>query len=216
MNTTDKLRIWSKIYKYFEIVTLFIGLPLLFKLKLIPGHKSIPLLIVFLFCLGWLLLNKDFDRSKFGIRLFKGWKYLLIRSASVLLFVLIITWLAIPESFFYLPRKAFGLWVAIMILYPLWSAYPQELIYRTFFFERYKNIFPSTWLMVAVNGFLFGFLHIIFNNWIAVLGASIVGIVLAITYLKNQSLLAVALEHAIIGDIVFTIGLGQFFYVPDF
>jgi len=70
--------------------------------------------------------------------------------------------------------------------------------------------------MILTNSILFGFLHIIFGNWIAVIGATIIGFVFSYTYSKHQSLLAVAIEHAIIGGIVFTIGLGQFFYVPDF
>jgi len=102
-----------------------------------------------------------------------------------------------------------------MLLYPIWSAYPQELIYRTFFFERYKDIFFKKWLMILANSILFGFLHIIFGNWVSVLGATIIGFIFSLTYSKHQSLLAVATEHAIIGDIVFTIGLGQFFYVAD-
>lgn len=206
----------SKTFKGIELILLFVGIPLLYRFKLLPGHKFIPLLIVFLICLFWLFWNKNFDRKKFGFNAFNSWKYLLYRTIIATILIFLITWVFIPESLFYLPRKAFRLWIVIMLLYPIWSAYPQELIYRAFFFERYKDLFSNKWLMILTNSFLFGFLHIIFGNWIAVLGATIIGFVFSLTYSKHQSLLTVAIEHAIIGDIVFTIGLGQFFYVPDF
>jgi len=206
----------SKTFKCIELILIFIGIPLLYRFKLLLGHKFIPLIIIFFICLSWLFWNKKFDRKKFGINAFNSWKYLLYRTIIAAILIFLITWFVIPGSLFYLPRKAIRLWIVIMLFYPIWSAYTQELIYRTFFFERYKDLFSSKWLMIFVNCILFGFLHIIFANWIAVIGATIIGFVFSLTYSKHQSLLAVAIEHAIIGDIVFTIGLGQFFYVPNF
>lgn len=103
-----------------------------------------------------------------------------------------------------------------MIFYPVWSAFTQEVIYRGFFFHRYLPLFKSDNHAIVVNGILFGLLHIIFRNWIAVMGATVIGIIWALSYVKNRSILMVSIEHAIVGDYLFTIGLGYYFYVPDF
>jgi membrane protease YdiL (CAAX protease family) len=103
-----------------------------------------------------------------------------------------------------------------MVFYPIWSAFTQELIYRPFFFHRYGKLFKNRTVGCVINGLLFGFLHIIFGNWIAVLGATIMGTIWAFSYTKHRSLMAVAIEHAIVGNFLYTIGLGQLFYVPDF
>jgi len=58
-------------------------------------------------------------------------------------------------------------WLAIFLLYPLWSVVPQELIYRSFFFNRYKVLFRNEKVMAVASAAFFAFLHIVFNNWIA-------------------------------------------------
>ena len=103
-----------------------------------------------------------------------------------------------------------------MIFYPVWSAFTQEVIYRTYFFHRYGAAIPNEKVLALVNGLLFGFLHIIFRNWVAVIGATLMGLLWAFSYLKHRSLLVVSIEHSIVGDMLYTFGLGFFFYVPDF
>ena len=48
-----------------------------------------------------------------------------------------------PGQAFALPRRAPGLWLAILALYPLLSAAPQEILFRVLFFRRYGALFPS-------------------------------------------------------------------------
>lgn len=66
--------------------------------------------------------------------------------------------------------------------------------------------------MVLVNGALFGFAHIIFNNWIAVAGSAVVGCIIAYRYWMTRSFWAAWLEHALYGCLIFTVGLGMFFF----
>jgi len=68
-----------------------------------------------------------------------------------------------PAPFFADPELA-AAWVLIFILYPLFSVYPQELLYRTFFFHRYRPLFGGGWGMVIASALAFGFVHIIFRN----------------------------------------------------
>ena len=48
---------------------------------------------------------------------------------------------AMPARFLDLPRHRPILWVAIMLLYPLLSVWPQEVIFRRFLLHRYAPIF---------------------------------------------------------------------------
>jgi membrane protease YdiL (CAAX protease family) len=71
-------------------------------------------------------------------------------------------------------------------------------------------------LSVLTNAALFAFAHIFFKNWVAVIGAFAAGILWAMTYLGSRSLLVVSIEHALYGDLLFTLGIGYYFYNPDF
>ena len=101
----------------------------------------------------------------------------------------------------------------IMLFYPLWSAFPQEVIYRTWFFKRYRSLFRRKWIFFLTNALLFSFSHIIFRNWIALALTFVGGFVFALTYYRSRSLMAVFIEHTLYGDFIFTVGIGQFFYM---
>jgi uncharacterized protein len=53
---------------------------------------------------------------------------------------------------------------------------------------------------------------VIFGNWIAVALCAIGGLLFAFTYQNSGSLLLTCIDHALFGNFLFTIGLGQFFY----
>lgn len=199
-----------------ELVLLFVILPLLFYFDVIPGHKSVPLLIVFVYCLILLLADKSFDRKNLGSRQFRGFGLILKRFAATAILLTAYLLIFEPQNLLIIPKERPLLWAAIMVFYPLWSALPQELIFRVFFFHRYRQVITQQTAMVVINALLFAYMHIIFNNWIALAGSFVVGLFWAHTYLRTQSLLTVTAEHAIYGNFIYTIGLGHYFYVPDF
>lgn len=121
-------------------------------------------------------------------------------------------YITIPELLFSLIKLSPLLWLVVMIFYPLLSVYPQELIYRTFFFRRYEALVKNPRLLVALNALVFGYMHIIFHNWIAVALTTIGGVLFARVYMRSRSTLLVSLIHALYGSSIFTLGLGQFFY----
>jgi membrane protease YdiL (CAAX protease family) len=86
------------------------------------------------------------------------------------------------------------------------------LLYRAFFFHRYRPLFGSGWTMLLASGLAFGFVHIIFGNWLAVALCVLGGWLFAFTYYSSNSLLLTCLDHAIFGNFIFTIGLGRSFY----
>src|SRR5262249_62171780 len=77
---------------------------------------------------------------------------------------------------------------------------------------RYQALFGSGWALLLASALAFGFVHIIFGNWLAVALCVIGGLLFSFTYYQSGSLLLTCLDHAIFGNFIFTIGLGQFFY----
>jgi len=177
-----------------EFSSIFVAVPLLVYGRVVP-NAPIPYLVVAGVCaFAFLRHDPRFDQS----RLF-SWGH----AAPFLLPLLLL---------FSLVRRAPLFWVAIMLLYPLLSVYPQELLYRAFFFHRYQPLFGSGWGMLLASAFAFGFAHVILGNWISVVLCLIGGLLFALTYQHSGSLLLTCLDHALFGNFIFTVGLGQFFY----
>lgn len=207
----------TTVFRWIELVVIFIGFPVAFRFSNLKLPKSIPLLMVFIITLVYLLTTKSFSKKAFGLNGFSNWRTLGFRITISLLSITLLSFIFLPkEQLFYLPMQKTELWILIMIFYPIWSAFTQEVIYRGFFFHRYISLFKTPKIAILSNGVIFGLLHIIFRNWIAVAGATIIGLVWAYSYFKHRSILIVSIEHAVVGNYLFTIGLGYFFYVPDF
>ena len=197
-----------------EFLAVYAGIPLLIYFRRIP-NLPIPYLLVAGF-ISFFLLRGD---PRFPTaQLFSWGNYrpflssILIRDAICLVFLSLAVRLLAPQYLFSLIRRSPWLWLLIFFLYPLVSVYPQELFYRAFFFHRYKPLFGTGWGMVAASALAFGFVHIIFRNWLAVGLCVIGGLLFSLTYQTSGSLLLTCLDHAVFGDFLFTIGLGQFFY----
>lgn len=101
-------------------------------------------------------------------------------------------------------------WLILLFMYPILSVIPQEIIFRSFFFARYKKIFAK-YLLVFMSAASFSFVHIIFHNPIAIVFTFIGGLYFAISYHQTKSLLLVVVEHSIYGMFLYTIGFGEFF-----
>jgi len=206
----------KKILLATELVLLFVALPLIFYFDIIPVPKSILLFAGFAYCLTILLRDTTFEKKQLVATRIKGLRFILLRFAATALLLTAYLLVFEPENLLIIPTQMPWLWVGIMVFYPIWSALPQELIFRVFFFHRYRDLFTNFNLMVILNAFLFAFMHIIFNNWVALVGGFIVGLFWAQTYIKTRSLLTVSTEHAVYGNFIYTIGLGHYFYVPDY
>ena len=197
-----------------EFAAVFVIVPLLIYFRRIPNLPIPYLLITAL--VAFLILRTD---PTFKLSQLTAWgnfrpflTNILIRDAVCLVGLGIAVYLLAPQLFFSLIRRSPGLWALIFLLYPLLSVYPQELLYRAFFFHRYQPLFGNGWVMLAASALSFGFVHIIFRNWLAVGLCLIGGFLFSLTYQASGSLLLACLDHAIFGNFLFTIGLGQFFY----
>lgn len=117
-----------------------------------------------------------------------------------------------PDRLFDFPRRNPQMWAMVMVFYPLLSVVPQEFVYRSFFFRRYAALFPNPNTMIAVNALSFAAMHFVLQNWVAPLLSLIGGAIFAYGYQQHRSLKWVALEHALYGCMIFTVGLGWFFF----
>jgi hypothetical protein len=195
-----------------ELVLVFTVLPLL--LAIGPRWLvSVAILASGLACVVALARDPTFPRRELwgaaGLR--GGIRRVLLRTLIVWGGLLAVTALALPEALFSFPRTRPVVWGAVMVLYPL-SAYAQEVVFRTFFFHRYGGLFASGRVRVLVSGLLFGWAHVVVNNLLAIPLSALAGVLFASTYARSRSTLLVAIEHALYGDFVFTVGLGALFY----
>ncbi|MGI6637651.1 MAG: hypothetical protein ACOX4Z_01070 [Desulfobulbus sp.] len=72
---------------------------------------------------------------------------MVLRCAVAALLFYLFMLLVLPGFLFMLPRQRPGLWLQVLLLYPLLDVYPQGLLYRTFFFQRYSALCRSSWLL---------------------------------------------------------------------
>jgi membrane protease YdiL (CAAX protease family) len=140
------------------------------------------------------------------------WRRILLLHLIALPCLTALLWAIQPAAMFSLVCRHTGIWLFVMFAYPLVSVLPQELIYRAFFFERYRPLFGRGIGMTLASAAVFGFGHVVFHNWPAVILTCAGGGLFATTYQRTSSLLLVSVEHALYGCAIFTIGYGQFFF----
>lgn len=204
----------SKLYLWFEFVAIFFIMPLLYFFELIPIHKAIPLVLVFLYCLAVMYSRKNISRRIFRIKSYLSLKEVAIKSFFLLVVSSLWVYIFREDVFFHLPLNNFWIWVFVVLTYPIWSAFTQEFIFRFFFYQRYRILFDSILLMIFVNALCFAMAHIIFRNWVALVFTFVGSIVFSLTYIRSKSLNVVFIEHSLYGNIFFTNGFGIFFYLP--
>ena len=66
--------------------------------------------------------------------------------------------------------------------------------------------------MWLVAGTTFGFAHVVMHRWEPVMITIIGGVIFTSTLLRRRSGLLADLEHAMYGDLAFTLGLGVWIY----
>lgn len=120
--------------------------------------------------------------------------------------------LLVPDRLLALPRERPGLWMLVLVLYPVFSALPQELIFRALFFHRYGALFGTRQTGLWVSALAFGLAHLFYQNWVAVGLSALAGLVIGWAYLRHGSVLLAVLLHAVGGQLVFTLGLGVYFF----
>ncbi len=205
---TRKILIWA------EFIVLFLGIPLL----LVSGkilHPSSILLPLVAGLIVYFYLQKDFKFREF-VRLQVPRKTWIEQGIIVLLIGLGLTvavWIFEPENLFNLPRGNWKIWVAMFFFYPIFSAYAQEVIYRLFLFRRYRSIFTNKYSLILASAITFSYAHIVYFSVLSLVLTFFAGLYLSIVYYKTRSVLFVSLLHGALGFFIFTVGLGQHFWL---
>ena len=192
-----------------EWLILFVGLPVFTFLDIVFVNKFIIFTVPFIYS----LILFYFYRPKPlpvhpEFRVISIFKKMLFFVPLMFVFVLVHS----PEQMFNFPRQKPELWTLVMVLYPLLSVFPQEFIYRKFYFWRYKRLFSSSRWMIFSSAFVFSFLHIVYDNWVAIVATLAGGFLFSLTYDRSGQVKWAWLEHTIYGQLVFTVGLGHYFY----
>lgn len=205
---------WGHATRAIEGMVLFVGLPLVFYMEPIRLPKLPSLWVLTLYCWAILWTDRGFDRRRLGNLAALGpfvraaWP----RMLAVLAVLAALAYAFDPGMVFWFPCQRPGIWLMVMVGYPLLSAYPQEMIYRTFLFRRYRAFFGEGRGMAGASALAFGFLHLIYDNPVAVGLSLLGGWFFAQTYRQTGSTLAATFEHALYGCWIFTVGWGRFFY----
>jgi hypothetical protein len=200
-----------------ELVLLFIAAPL--AMHAAVHQARIPLFVALLPILGIVLAILLADRT-FSLKteLSRGFGWRTLLSILVVFAVGALglwAWLkdTHPTWLFEFPRNRPELWLTVMLAYPIVSVATQEIVYRTFFFHRYGPLFGGrTGILIALNGVLFGFAHIVVGQPFAIIATIFGGFLFAARYAETRSFWAVFLEHTLWGAFIFTIGLGRYFF----
>ena len=215
----------SKLFLAAELALLMFGVPLVLWLWLPP--RAIPSVVLGMAILCYIIARKvdhHYARARDADPQYarRSWNWRMINRANlkpILLRFMVCS--TILGAFTYTQHREmlFGfvserpmIWVIVMVLYPVVSVVPQEIIFRRYVFIRFGQWLQPPVVLILVSGLGFGFAHVIFDNWLAPALCAIGGLMFASTYQKTRSLALVCLEHALYGNFIFTVGLGRFFY----
>ena len=204
----------SRLLLILEYFALFLGLPVAYTLDWVPLPLFPALWVLSALCLVWLVRSPEFSSSRlWDPGALNGRVVQLVAPVVVgAPLLLLATWALAPERLFGFVRGRPGMWALVMVLYPILSVVPQGIVYRAFVFQRYRRLFPTRPARIAASAVAFSAVHIVFENWIAPVFTLAGGVLFAWTYDRSGSETPAALQHALFGCTVFTVGLGWYFY----
>ena len=197
-----------------EFALLYLAAPLAMAL-LLPPRLMFPMLFA-VTLVGLILLGltsgfrwRDLAQGRERIvpRLIWGIGALVIAFGTLLL------WLTQPEALFQIARERPLLLLMILVLYPVLSALPQEIVYRVLFFRRYKPILPGNpRAQLFLNAGLFSLGHLMYWSALVLVMTFLGGLAFSWAYERRRSFPMAVLMHAMAGDAIFLVGLGVYFY----
>ena len=206
----------STFYKCVELFILFVLIPVSFAFSFSPWVKLAIGFSGFIYVI-FVLLKVEKNQLKISPNL--NWKAFWKQTFQKLFLISIITilfvWFTDKSALFTVVLTKPLLWLIILLVYTVFSVYPQELIFRTFYFQRYENLFKNKYVFVFINAILFSLAHIFFKNTLVLLITFLGGILFALTFSKTRSTLLVSIEHAVYGCWLFTVGMGSMLGFPQ-
>jgi len=180
--------VWWRLWLAVEIVLVFVGLPTAYRLRLIPMPLIPAILALAALSITVLLKDRRFDRRRLGYRprSRREWRrigriFLVAAGVGALAVAL-----AMPDRFLSFVRDRPVVWLTVMALYPILSVYPQEIVFRAFFFHRYRELFCRPWALISASALVFGYVHIVMGNGLAITLSALGGVLFGLTYLRTR------------------------------
>ncbi len=217
MKNLTFIKLDSNLFKLLELLFLAIFIPTIVIFFNLETYIVLFVWIIFLytfFLYFYLYGNKKLNINFLNYKsLDKNYIIIIfIRWIVATIFIYLITYCFFNEKLFFIQKNNPNLLWKILLFYPFFSALPQEFIFCTFFFKRYKSLIKSERKTIFLSTLLFCFSHVLFINIVAPILGLIGGYLFAKTYSKTKSLALVSLEHALYGNSLFFIGLGWYFW----
>ncbi len=196
-----------------EFGLFFVAVPVLIAV-LFPPDWMFPSLITFT-AIGIILLHITpgfaWTELRYNWRNW-SWRELLAFTVAMAVFCIAVVLIARPDAAFFLLLNRPELLAFIWVGYPLLSALPQELLFRSLFYRRYQAILPDGQAVYLLNAALFSLAHLMYWIWIVAIMTFGGGLLFSWAYRKRGSFFYAVLLHAVAGNIIFAVGLGIYFY----
>ena len=203
-------------YRLTEFFIIFILVPIVFTFSFNVWIKIGVGLLGFGYIIYVLL---KVEKLKFKISPNLNWKSFWLQTLLKFVFIATLSTLLVyftnNDLLFEVLLNKPQLWIFILFVYSFFSVYPQELVYRTFFFNRYETLFSNKKLFILINATVFSLGHIFFKSSLVLALTFVGGILFAYTFYKTRSTLLVSIEHAIYGSWLFTVGMGNMLGFPS-
>ena len=202
-------------YKIIELLLLFFVLPASLALTIPPVLKVIFVLTGVIYCILVTVKLKLITKKEFyELHLSNHWKSIALSFLVIIVASSVFMYIRDRGNLFIVVRENPLLWLFILFFYTVFSAYPQELLYRSYFFKRYGQIFNNPVYLLALNILAFPVAHLMFRNLLVLLVTFIGGILFTLTYYRSRSVMLTSIEHAIYGNWLFTVGMGAMLAFP--
>jgi membrane protease YdiL (CAAX protease family) len=198
-------QLWTELAVFFGLVPLGIAV-------FLPASTMFPALFA-LTAVGLVLLHRtpgfqwsDLTRGRVDLRLVAPFAAVTFACAFA------VSWATTDGQPFAFAAGNPELMVLILVLYPVLSALPQEVVFRPLWFRRYGVLMPAGPTGLVLNAAVFSFAHLMYWSWIVAAMTFAGGIAFAWAYARRGSFPLAVVLHAVAGQIVFLLGLGMFFY----
>lgn len=196
-------------YKSAELFILFILLPISFAMPYAVWIKLSIGFVGFLYVI-YVLLKVENEKFKItpNLNWIHFWKETLLKFLIIAFLTTFFVWFTNKQMLFEVVINKPIMWIIFLLVYCFFSVYPQELLFRKFYFKRYKDMFKNELLFLFVNAILFSLAHMFFKNILVIILTFFGGLLFAFTFNNTKSTLLVSIEHAIYGSWLFTVGMG--------
>ena len=206
----------SNHYKLTEFFIIFILIPVSFVISFPFWIKGLIGGIGFLYIIYTLLkVERDAFKISKNINWTSFWKTTIIKLVIIAFITTAFLYVTNKTLLFSVVLNKPLLWLLILFFYSLFSVYPQEVIYRTFYFKRYSALFKNEKLFIFINAIVFSLAHLFFKSSLVIVLTFLGGLLFAFTYQMTKSTLLVSIEHSIYGCWLFTVGMGTMLGFPS-